>query len=273
MEEFQLKKMILSIPILALLLSGCSTKTEIQLYKTNVSEIDTVRGKATPESEVTFTHGQKKITTTANSNGKFYETNLKPGIYTVTASLNGKASKSLKLHVKKDKAISQYEDKEESSTWASIEKESSNETESSSQSSTSKSSTDESLTSSSSDTDSSATKESSSSSSTATTKVSSEDKAALNKAEAYASRMDMSKQGVYEQLTSSAGEGFSSEAAQYAVNHLTDVDWNANALAKAKDYQSKMSMSHSAILDQLTSSAGEQFTQSQAQYAIDHLPK
>ncbi|MCX3292747.1 Ltp family lipoprotein [Lactiplantibacillus plantarum] len=120
---------------------------------------------------------------------------------------------------------------------------------------------------------SSATKESSSSSSTATTKVSSEDKAALNKAEAYASRMDMSKQGVYEQLTSSAGEGFSSEAAQYAVNHLTDVDWNANALAKAKDYQSKMSMSHSAILDQLTSSAGEQFTQSQAQYAVDHLPK
>ncbi|WP_247652407.1 Ltp family lipoprotein [Lactiplantibacillus pentosus] len=95
----------------------------------------------------------------------------------------------------------------------------------------------------------------------------------MNKAETYASRMDMSKQGVYDQLTSSAGEGFSSEAAQYAIDHLTDIDWNANALAKAKDYQSKMSMSRSAILEQLTSSAGEQFTQSQAQYAVDHLPK
>lgn len=85
--------------------------------------------------------------------------------------------------------------------------------------------------------------------------------------------MNMSKQGVYEQLTSDSGEGFTTESAQYAINHLTNIDWNANALAKAKDYQSEMSMSRSAILDQLTSTSGEQFTQSQAQYAVDHLPK
>lgn len=268
-----MKKLILSVPIFILLLSGCSSKTEIKLYKTSVSEIDTVRGKATPGSDVTFKDGHEKKTTTANDNGKFYETNLKPGTYTVTASLDGTSSKPIKLHVKKDKAIGEYEDEQKSSTWASIEKESSNEVSSDSESHTSNSSVEKSSASSSSDNDSSVTSTSSSSSSNSTTKASSEDRAALRKAEAYASRMDMSKQGVYEQLTSSAGEGFSSEAAQYAIDHLTDIDWNTNALAKAKDYQSKMSMSRNAILEQLTSSAGEQFTQSQAQYAVDHLPK
>ena len=50
-----------------------------------------------------------------------------------------------------------------------------------------------------------------------------------------------------------------------------DVDWNANALAKAKSYQSSMNMSKSAIYKQLTSSAGEDFTAEEAQYAIDNL--
>ena len=44
-----------------------------------------------------------------------------------------------------------------------------------------------------------------------------------------------------------------------------------NALEKAKQYYYKMDMSKKAIYDQLTSSYGEQFTSSQAQYAIDHL--
>lgn len=81
----------------------------------------------------------------------------------------------------------------------------------------------------------------------------------------------MSKKAVYDQLTSSYGEGFPADAAQYAVDHMTDVDWNANALAKAEQYYCSMSMSKSAVYDQLTSSYGEQFTASQAQYAIDHL--
>ena len=49
------------------------------------------------------------------------------------------------------------------------------------------------------------------------------------------------------------------------------ADWNANALAKAKSYQSSMSMSKSAIYKQLTSDYGEGFTAEEAQYAIDHL--
>lgn len=95
---------------------------------------------------------------------------------------------------------------------------------------------------------------------------------ALIKATSYAKVMHMSKQGIYEQLTSSAGEGFSAEAAQYAIDNVK-ADWNANALAKAKNYQEQMAMSPAAIQEQLTSSAGEKFTPEEAQYAINNLNK
>ena len=81
----------------------------------------------------------------------------------------------------------------------------------------------------------------------------------------------MSKQGIYEQLISSSGDGFTATEAQYAVDHLTDVDWNENALESAQTYQDDMSMSLADIRDQLTSSAGDQFTPAQADYAINHL--
>lgn len=47
-----------------------------------------------------------------------------------------------------------------------------------------------------------------------------EDKNALAKAESYSSMMHMSKVAIYEQLTSSYGEKFTVEEAQYAVDHL-----------------------------------------------------
>ena len=93
---------------------------------------------------------------------------------------------------------------------------------------------------------------------------------ALSKAGTYSNMMHMSKQGIYEQLTSEYGEKFSPEAAQYAVDHL-QADYNANALAKAKDYQKTMNMSPEAIRDQLTSDSGEKFTPDEANYAIQHL--
>jgi len=80
----------------------------------------------------------------------------------------------------------------------------------------------------------------------------------------------MSKLGVYDQLTSEYGEKFSPEAAQYAIDNMK-ADWNANALAKAKDYQSQMNMSPEAIRTQLTSEYGEKFTPEEADYAIQHL--
>lgn len=100
--------------------------------------------------------------------------------------------------------------------------------------------------------------------------VPAEYKTALGRAEAYSSTMHMSKQAIYDQLTSAAGDKYSPEAAQYAVDNL-QADYNANALEKAKQYQSQMNMSPEAIRQQLTSSAGEKFTQQEADYAIANL--
>lgn len=93
---------------------------------------------------------------------------------------------------------------------------------------------------------------------------------ALRKAESYSKTLQMSKKGIYEQLTSEYGEKFPADAAQYAIDNMK-ADWNANALEKAKSYQKLMSMSNSAIFDQLVSDYGEKFTREEAQYAIDHL--
>lgn len=102
------------------------------------------------------------------------------------------------------------------------------------------------------------------------TSISTEYKSALNKAMMYAKTMQMSKQGVYDQLVSEYGEKFSIDAAQYAIDNIT-ADWNSNALAKAKTYQNTMNMSPSAIHTQLTSTYGEKFTKAEADYAIQHL--
>ena len=92
----------------------------------------------------------------------------------------------------------------------------------------------------------------------------------MSKAGSYSSLQHMSKQGIYEQLTSDYGEEFSVAAAQNAFDNLK-ADYNANALAKARDYQSQQSMSPAAIHDQLTSSYGEKFTAAEADYAVSHL--
>ena len=78
----------------------------------------------------------------------------------------------------------------------------------------------------------------------------------------------MSKQGLYDQLTSEF-EQFTPEAAQYAIDNV-NADWKENALKTAKSYQEYADMSTSAIYDQLISDF-EQFTPEEAQYAIDNL--
>lgn len=93
---------------------------------------------------------------------------------------------------------------------------------------------------------------------------------ALKKAQTYGDIMNMSKKGIYDQLTSEYGEKFSKEAAQYAIDNAK-IDYNANALKKAQTYQKTMSMSPSAIYNQLTSEYGEKFTPSEAKYAKDNL--
>ena len=100
--------------------------------------------------------------------------------------------------------------------------------------------------------------------------VPTEYKSALKKAKIYSDTMNMSKAGLYDQLTSEYGEKFSKKAAKYAIDNV-DANWKENALKKAKTYQESMAMSPSAIYDQLTSDYGEKFTKKQAQYAIDNL--
>jgi hypothetical protein len=93
---------------------------------------------------------------------------------------------------------------------------------------------------------------------------------ALAKAEMYSSTMHMSKKGLYEQLTSDAGEKFSADAAQYAIKNI-NADYKNNALKKAEMYQETMHMSPASIRDQLVSDAGEKFTKEEAKYALENL--
>lgn len=95
-------------------------------------------------------------------------------------------------------------------------------------------------------------------------------RSALNKANSYCDTMHMSKQGIYDQLTSEYGEKFSAEAAQYAIDNM-EADWNYNALLTAQSYSDNMYMSKQGIYDQLTSEYGEQFTAEEAQYAVDNV--
>ncbi|MGO6212027.1 Ltp family lipoprotein [Streptococcus pneumoniae] len=113
-------------------------------------------------------------------------------------------------------------------------------------------------------------KEGQASTSSSTDDSNSEYSAALGKAKSYNSWATMSKKRLYKQLISQYGEKFTSDAAQYAIDHL-DADYKSNALAKAKSYQKLLNKSKSAIYDQLVSPYGEEFTEEEAQYAIDHL--
>jgi hypothetical protein len=92
----------------------------------------------------------------------------------------------------------------------------------------------------------------------------------LQSAEDYLAMSGFSKQGLYEQLSSSAGEGFTPAEAQYAVDHV-DVDWNKEAVQSARSYLQTSPMSRAELIDQLSSSAGEGFTYEQALYAVNKV--
>ena len=93
---------------------------------------------------------------------------------------------------------------------------------------------------------------------------------ALKKAQVYSDTMYMSEKSIYDQLTSEYGEGFTAEAAQYAIDNV-NADYNNNAYMKALTYQDTMNMSQNNIYDQLISEYGEQFTAEEATYAINKL--
>lgn len=80
--------------------------------------------------------------------------------------------------------------------------------------------------------------------------------------------------GLLQQLTSSAGDGFSKSDAEFAINYVKP-DWDQQAVDAAKGYLSLgEGFSSSSLLQQLTSSYGDGFSQAQAEYAVDKvMPK
>jgi hypothetical protein len=79
-----------------------------------------------------------------------------------------------------------------------------------------------------------------------------------------------SDQGLLQQLTSSAGNGFTEAQAEYAINSL-HPDWDAQAVDAAKGYMQTGGFSRSSLIQQLTSSYGSGFTESQAEYAASQV--
>lgn len=98
-----------------------------------------------------------------------------------------------------------------------------------------------------------------------------ENTVALESAKIYSDGMYMSKAAIQEQLTSEYGEGLSPEAADYALSNL-DADYNQNALESAKTYQTAIEGSTpEEIREYLVSEYGAQFTEEEADYAMQNL--
>jgi hypothetical protein len=76
-----------------------------------------------------------------------------------------------------------------------------------------------------------------------------------------------SRAALIQQLTSSAGSGFTMKQALNAIDQL-NPDWNAQAVDSAKGYLAVGGFSRQSLLEQLTSPAGAGFTKEQALYAI-----
>jgi len=96
-------------------------------------------------------------------------------------------------------------------------------------------------------------------------KLSGPQKNAVRSAKQYLRIAGFSRDGLIEQLSSSAGDGYEISDATAAVDSL-DVDWNENAVKTAKQYLSMSGFSCSGLIEQLSSSAGDKYTVSQANY-------
>lgn len=81
----------------------------------------------------------------------------------------------------------------------------------------------------------------------------------------YLKLQGFSRQGLIDQLSSSAGDDYAVQDATVAVDSLNE-DWNADAVRAAKSYLALQPFSCNALIDQLDSSAGDQFTVDQATY-------
>lgn len=88
---------------------------------------------------------------------------------------------------------------------------------------------------------------------------------AVRQAENYLDMKGFSREGLIEQLSSDAGDGFEVSDASVAVDSL-DADWNLHAARSAEAYLSMMGFSCQGLIEQLSSDAGDGFTVEQATY-------
>ncbi len=93
---------------------------------------------------------------------------------------------------------------------------------------------------------------------------------AVDYANSYSSIKPMSREELYERLTTEKGTGFSDGAAGYAINHI-NVDWQKNALEAAETYNQTLQLSKLCLYDQLVSDSGDRFSPKEAQYAVDNI--
>ena len=95
---------------------------------------------------------------------------------------------------------------------------------------------------------------------------------AVDAAQSYLSEgQGFSEQGLLSQLTSSAGEGFLEPDAEFAIRYL-NPNWDQQAVDAANGYLNEaQGFSEQGLIQQLTSSSGNGFTQAQAEYAINHV--
>lgn len=90
---------------------------------------------------------------------------------------------------------------------------------------------------------------------------------ALDAAQSYLDTSHFSRKGLIQQLSSSAGDGYSVGDATFAANHVK-VNWNEQAAKAAKDYLAMSHFSHAGLVEQLSSSAGDGYTREQAEYGV-----
>lgn len=90
-------------------------------------------------------------------------------------------------------------------------------------------------------------------------------KNAVRSAKNYIGFAGFSRDGLINQLSSEAGDGYSVEDATIAVDSL-DIDYNEQAGKSAENYLSIMGFSCDGLVEQLSSSAGDKYTAEQAQY-------
>lgn len=88
---------------------------------------------------------------------------------------------------------------------------------------------------------------------------------AVRSANQYLSMTGFSRDGLIQQLSSDAGDGYSVSDATAAVDSL-NADWNENAARSAKQYLEMTGFSCKGLIEQLSSSAGSDYTVEQATY-------